>query len=77
MDWETIKHWIFKVKRYKVKVVTANNGKTIQSFIAKSMKQGPKNRVFKLENDLKIKVSNELACVVEEIWVYDGKIVED
>lgn len=76
MNWGEIKHFLFKVKRLKVTVITAN-GKSVEKFVAKSMKQGPKNRVFKLENGLKVKVSNELACVVKEVWMYDDILLED
>ena len=77
MDWKSLKYWFFKEKRLKVIVVTANNGKTIQKFVAKSMTQGPKTRIFKLENGLKIRISNELSCIVSEVWMYDGAIKEE
>lgn len=76
MSWQSIKRWIFKEKRLRVIVITAN-GKSVEKFVAKSMKQGPKNRVFKLENGLKIKVANELACVIKEVWTHNGKVLED
>ena len=59
MNWEAFKCWIFMVKRLEVTVVT-HTGKSVEKFTAKSMTQGAKNRIFKLENGLKIKVSNEL-----------------
>jgi len=76
MEWGSVKQWIFKEKRLNVTVVTAN-GKSIEKFVAKSMTQGSNNRIFKLENGLKIKVSNELACVIKEVWIYNGKEIED
>ena len=70
------KYFLFKVKRYKVTIVS-RTGKSIDTFTAKSMTQGPKNRIFKLENGLKVTVSNELACIVKQVWMYDDVVTED
>jgi len=76
MAWDEIKLWLFREKRIKVKIV-AKNGKVTKSFTAKSVSIKPHTYVFTLENDLKIKVSRGLDFVVEEVWMYDGIIVNN
>jgi len=76
MDWEKLKFWLFREKRFSVSIILTN-GKVIDKFIAKRMSQGPKNRLYKMEDGRTIKVSNELACVTKQVWLYDDKIIED
>jgi len=76
MTWEDVKFWILREKRIKVKIV-ANNGKIVKSFTARSVTIKSRYFVFVMENHLKIKVSNGLDCVIEEVCMYNGIIIKN